>query len=47
MDGTRKSHSKWNKSEGERQVSYDIICMWNLKYGTSEPISNAKADSQT
>jgi len=37
MDETRDSHSKWNKSERERQISYDITYIWNLKYGTNEP----------
>ena len=31
MDGTRDYHTKWSKSEGERQISYDITYMWNLK----------------
>ena len=26
------------KSERERQIPYDITCMWNLKYGTDDPI---------
>ena len=27
-----------SKSEvRKRQILYDIICMWNLKYGTNEP----------
>ena len=38
MDGIRDSHTKWSKSERERQIPYDIIYMWNLKYGTNEPI---------
>ena len=25
-------HTKWSKSDRERQESYDIIYMWNLKY---------------
>ena len=33
-DATRDSHTKRSKSERERQVSYDITYMWNLKYGT-------------
>lgn len=35
---TRDYQIKWNKSEGERQMPYDITYMWNLKYGTNEPI---------
>ena len=38
MDATRDPHTEWNKSEREIQVSYDITCMWNLKYCTNEPI---------
>ena len=36
MDGTRHSHTKWSKSERERQISYDITYIWNLIYGTNE-----------
>ena len=35
------------KSERERQISYDIIYMWNLKYDTNEFIYKAETDSQT
>ena len=31
-------------SEGERQIPYDVICVWNLKYGTSEPIFKTETD---
>ena len=31
MDGPGNYHTKWNKSERERQISYDIAYMWNLK----------------
>ena len=34
MDGPRDDHTKWSKSE--RQISYDITYMWNLKYDTNE-----------
>ena len=26
------------KLKRERQIPYDTICMWNLKYGTNEPV---------
>ena len=26
------------KSERERQILYDITYMWNIKYGTNDPI---------
>ena len=45
MDGPRDYHSKWNKSERERQISYDITYLWNLKYDTNEPIYKRKTDS--
>ena len=31
MDGHRDDHTKWNKSDREKQISYDITYMWNLK----------------
>ena len=31
MDGPRDYHTKWSKSERERQLSYNIAYMWNLK----------------
>ena len=31
MDGPRDYHTKWSKSDMERQVSYDTTYMWNLK----------------
>ena len=36
MDGTRDSHTKWCKSERERQISYDISYIWNIIYSTNE-----------
>ena len=33
MDGPRDCHTEWSKSERERQISYDITYMWNLKKG--------------
>ena len=31
MDGPRDYHTKWSKSDKEKQISYDITYMWNLK----------------
>ena len=45
MDGPRNYHTKWNKSERERQIPYDITYMWNLKYDTNELIYETKRDS--
>ena len=44
---TRDYHTKCNKSEREREMPYDITYMWNLKYGTNEPICKTKTDLQT
>ena len=47
MDGPRDYHTKWSKSERERQMSYDITYVWNLKYDTKELIYETETDSQT
>ena len=47
VDGPRDDHTKWSKSDRERQIPYDIIYMWNLKYDTNEPIYEKETDSQT
>ena len=44
MDANRDYHTK---SEGERQLPYDITYMWNLKYDTYELIFETETDSQT
>ena len=31
MDATRDYHTKWRKPDREKEVSYTIIYMWNLK----------------
>ena len=31
MVGPRDYHIKWSKSDRERQISYNITYMWNLK----------------
>ena len=45
MDGPRDYHTKWSKSDRERQIPYDVTYMWNLKYDTNEPIY--ETESQT
>ena len=47
IDGRRDYHTKWSKSERERQIPHDITYMWNLKYGTNELIYKTETDSQT
>ena len=40
MDGPRDYHTKWSKSDREREISYDIAYMWNQKKGTNELFLN-------
>ena len=42
MDGHRDYHSKWS----QRQKSYDINSMWNLKSDTNELIYKTETDSK-
>jgi len=30
MDGPQEYYAKWNKSDRERQIPYDVSYMWNL-----------------
>jgi len=47
MDGPRGRHTEWSKSDRERQTSYDIAYMWNLKKnGTNKPICKREIESQ-
>ena len=40
-------YTKQSKSERERQIPYDSIYMWNLKYDTNELTYETQIDSQT
>ena len=31
-NGPREYHIKWDKPDRERQISYEITYMWNLRY---------------
>ena len=31
MDGLWAYYAKWNKSDGETQIPYDFIHMWDIK----------------
>ena len=46
VDGPRDYHTQWIKSERERQILYHITYMWNVNYGTSEPIYKTETNSQ-
>ena len=46
-NGPRDCHTEWSKSDRERQISYDIAYMWNLKKnGTNELIYKIEIESQ-
>ena len=30
MDGSKNFPNEWSKSDTERQISYDIVYMWDL-----------------
>ena len=47
MDGPRDDHTKWNKSEWDKQIPYDITYMWNLKYDTNELVCETETDLPT
>ena len=47
MDEPRDYHTRWSKSDRERQVSHDMTYMWNLKNDTHELINKTETDSQT
>ena len=47
MGGPRDYHTKWSKSDRERQIPYDITYMCNLKYDTNELIYQTETESQT
>ena len=48
MDGPKDCHTEWSKSEREREISYDMAYMQNLKRNdTNELIYKRETDSQT
>ena len=46
IDGTRDHHTEWSESERERQISYEINYMKNLKYDTNGLIYEQETNSQ-
>ena len=48
MGGPRDYHTKWSKSDRERQTSYDTTYVWNLKNDTNfcKLIYKTETDSQ-
>ena len=47
VDATGDSHTKWSKSETERQIPYDTTYTCNQKYDINDPIYKRETDSQT
>ena len=45
MDGPRDDQTKQSKSEGEKQMPYDITYTWNLKCDVNPHNYETKADS--
>ena len=31
VDGPGDSHAEWSQSEREKQILYNIACMWNIE----------------
>ena len=46
MDGPRDHHTKWSKSNRERQISYDITYMWNIKKMTQMNLFTKQKQTQ-
>ena len=46
MDGHKDCDTEWSQSDRERQISYDIAYMWNLKNGRNELIYKTEIESQ-
>ena len=46
-NAARDYHTKWSKSERERQITIQITYMWNLKYDPNEPIYETETKSWT
>ena len=42
MDESRECHIEWNKSDREREVSYDIPHMWNIKWNDTNELKLTK-----
>ena len=46
MDTTRDYHTKWNKSDRERQIPHGNTYTQNLKHDTNEPMKQKENHGQ-
>ena len=46
MDGPRDYHTKWTKSNRERQTLHDVAYIWNFKNDINKLIYKAETDSR-
>ena len=46
LGGPKDFHSKWSKSEIERQIPHAITYTWNLKYDINKLSYEKETDSQ-
>ena len=46
MNGPKNYNTKWNKSERERQISYDVIYMYHV-YELRNPINELMYKTET
>ena len=47
MNEPRDYHTKWSKSDKDRQIPSDSTYMWNLKYDINKYIYKTETNSQT
>ena len=45
MNATSNCHTKWSKSEREKQIPYDITYKKSIKYDTNELIYETETDT--
>ena len=45
MNATSNCHTKWSKSEREKQIPYDITYKKSIKYDTNELIYETETDA--
>ena len=46
MDPTRDSHAKWGSQEEKDKYHVMSLYIWDLKYGTNEPVYKTESDSR-